>query len=34
MGLPPGGGIEFTVLDSRDAERIAARVRATVASAR
>ena len=33
MALPPGCGIEFTVLDSRDAERIAARVRTTVASA-
>ena len=34
LALPPGCGIEFTVLDSRDAERIAARVRATVTSAR
>jgi len=32
--LPPGCGLEFTVLDSRDAERIETRVRATVASAR
>jgi Tfp pilus assembly protein PilZ len=34
LALPPGCGIEFTVLDSRDAERIATRVRATVVSAR
>jgi hypothetical protein len=34
MALPPGCGIEFTVLDTRDAERIGARVRATVLSAR
>jgi len=34
MALPPGCGVEFTVLDSRDALRIAARVRATVHSAR
>lgn len=34
MALPPGCGIEFSVLDTRDAERIAARVRATVLSAR
>jgi PilZ domain-containing protein len=34
MGLPPGCGIEFTVLDTRDAERIGARVKATVLSAR
>jgi hypothetical protein len=34
MALPPGCGIEFTVLDTRDAERIAARVQATVTSAR
>jgi hypothetical protein len=34
LGLPPGCGIEFTVLDSGDAERIEARVRSTVASAR
>ena len=34
MALPPGCGVEFTVLDSRDADRIAARVRATVDSAR
>jgi PilZ domain-containing protein len=34
MALPPGCGIEFTVLDSDDAARIADRVRATVASAR
>jgi PilZ domain-containing protein len=34
MALPPGCGVEFTVLDSRDALRIAERVRATVHSAR
>jgi len=34
MALPPGCGIEFTVLDARDAERISQRVRATVTSAR
>jgi hypothetical protein len=34
LALPPGCGIEFTVLDTRDAERIGARVRATVLSAR
>jgi hypothetical protein len=34
MALPPGCGIEFTVLDARDAERISQRVRATVISAR
>ena len=34
MALPPGCGIEFTVLDTRDAERIDARVKATVLSAR
>jgi len=33
MALPPGCGIEFTVLDAHDAERIAQRVRATVKSA-
>jgi hypothetical protein len=34
LALPPGCGIEFTVLDAGDAERIKARVHATVASAR
>ena len=34
MALPPGCGIEFTVLDTRDAERINERVQATVISAR
>ncbi len=34
LALPPGCGIEFTVLHPDDAERIAARVRATVVSAR
>jgi len=34
LALPPGCGIEFTVLDAADAERIQARVRATVTSAR
>jgi hypothetical protein len=34
MALPPGCGVEFTVLDTHDAERIGARVRATVLSAR
>jgi len=34
LTLPPGCGLEFLALDTRDAERIAARVHATVASAR
>lgn len=34
LALPPGVGIEFAVLDARDAERIDARVQATVQSAR
>jgi PilZ domain len=34
MALPPGCGIEFTVLDASDAARIAERVHATVISAR
>ena len=34
LALPPGCGVEFTVLDTRDAERIGSRVRATVLSAR
>ena len=34
MALPPGCGVEFTALAPADAERIDARVRATVTSAR
>ena len=34
MALPPGCGIEFSVLDASDAARIAERVHATVISAR
>ena len=34
LALPPGCGIEFTVLDASDAARIAERVQATVDSAR
>ena len=34
LALPPGCGVEFTVLDTSDAERIGSRVRATVLSAR
>jgi hypothetical protein len=33
LALPPGCGVEFIVLDAGDAERINARVRATVISA-
>ena len=34
LALPPGCGVEFVALDTRDAERIAARVRSTVSRAR